>query len=101
VTNDGLTAAGLIADILGVLILFSGVRSRGVAGGGAVVVIKSDKDEREERTHRKRERFGLLMVMLGFVLQLMGTLRAMPEEAATELLSTAVFVAILVIYLSD
>lgn len=72
------SSIGLIADIVGVLLLFKyGLPSRILNHGGSLLLEESDDEESARNRYNKNvERWayiGLVLILVGFVLQLIGT----------------------------
>lgn len=72
------SSVGLILDIIGVLMLFEyGLPSKLRERGGSLSLEESSEDEKERILHNKkivcRSYIGLSLIILGFILQLIGT----------------------------
>ncbi len=72
------SSIGLIADILGVLFLFKyGLPSKIKEHGGSILLEENSETEKERiKYNNKIERrayYGLILLIIGFILQLIGT----------------------------
>lgn len=73
-----ISSIGLLADIVGVIIIFiNGLPSKVKEHGGALILDEGSEKEKTRRASNKKikqwSHIGLGLVLIGFILQLIGT----------------------------
>lgn len=77
-SNTAITVLGLCLDIIGVLLLWKFELPLNVADTGVISWVSSpevsERDKRTRATYKKRAHVAIILIVLGFALQVAGTL---------------------------